>query len=56
LEGFEVDGSFVDNNPVAAPSVFELPRGGVREIVSSDVRSQSIIKVGKARFVGLMAN
>ena len=53
---FEVDGSFVDNNPVDAPTIFELPRRGVREIVPSNVRSQSIIKTGKARFVRLMAN
>ena len=53
---FEVDGSFVDNNPVDAPTIFELPRRGVREIVPSNVRSQSIIKIGKARFVRLMAN
>ena len=53
---FEIDGSFVDNNPVDAPTIFELPRRGVREIVPSNVRSQSIIKKGKTRFVRLMAN
>jgi hypothetical protein len=53
---FEVDGSFVDNNPVDAPTIFELPRRGVKEIIPSNVRSLSIIKTGKAKFVRLMAN
>jgi hypothetical protein len=53
---FEIEGSFLDNNPVDAPTVFELPRRGVKEIVPSNVRSQSIIKTGKARFIRLLVN
>ena len=52
---FEIEGSFVDNNPVDAPTVFELSPRGSREIVPSNVRSKSIIKTGKARFARLMA-
>jgi hypothetical protein len=51
---FEIDGSFVDNNPVDAPTMFELPRRGVIVIVPSNVRSQSIIRTGKARFARLI--
>ena len=53
---FEIEGSFVDNNPVDAPTVFEFSPRGSREIVPSNVRSKSIIKTGKARFARLMAN
>ena len=53
---YEIDGSFVDNNPVDAPKIFELSRRGKIGIVPSNVRSQSFIKTGKARFSRLIVN
>ena len=47
---YEVDNSFVDNNPVDEPTVFELDRRGVIEIVPSNVRALSILKNGSAKF------
>ena len=51
---YEIDGSFVDNNPVDAPKIFELSRRGKIGIVPSNVRSKSIIKTGKAKFSRLI--
>ena len=53
---YEVDGSFVDNNSVDSPKICELPRRGKIGIVPSNVRSQSFIKTGKARFSRLIVN
>ena len=53
---FEIDGSFVDNNPVDAPTTFDLPRRGKKEIVPSNVRSKSIIKTGSAKFARIIFN
>jgi hypothetical protein len=53
---FEIDGSYVDNNPVDAPTIFEIPHRGIKELVPSNVRSQSIIKTGKAKFVRLIVD
>ena len=53
---YEIDGSFVDNNPVDAPKIFQLSRRGKIGIVPSNVRSQSFIKTGKARFSRLIVN
>ena len=53
---FEIDSSFVNNNPVDAPTIFDLPRRGTKEIVPSNVRSKSIIKSGKAKFARIIIN
>ena len=53
---YEIDGSFVDNNPVDSPKIFELSRRGKIGIVPSNVRSQSFIKTGTARFSRLIVN
>ena len=53
---YEVDGSFVDGNPVDSPHIFELPRRGRIEIVPSNVRSQSFVITGKSRFARLIIN
>ena len=53
---YEVDGSFVDDNPVDSPHIFELPRRGRIEIVPSNVRSQSFVITGKSRFARLIIN
>ena len=51
---YEIDSSFVDNNPVDAPTIFELTRRGMISVVPSNVRSKSIIKTGKAKFSRLI--
>ena len=51
---YEIDSSFVDNNPVDEPTVFELDRRGVIEIVPSNVRALSILKNGSAKFGRLL--
>ena len=48
--------SLVENNPVDEPAIFELTRRGKIGIVPSNVKSQSFIKTGKARFARLIAN
>jgi len=53
---YEIDGSFVDDNPVDSPQMFELPRRGRIEIVPSNVRSQSFVVTGRARFARLIVN
>ena len=53
---YEIEGSFVDNNPVDSPKIFELPRRGKIEVVPSNVRSQSFVITGKARFARLIVN
>lgn len=53
---FEIDSSFVENRPIDAPMILELPHRGVKVIVPSNVRSQSFIKTGKAKFIRLIAN
>ena len=53
---FEIEGFFVDNNPVDEPAMFEVTHRGKIGIVPSNVKSQSFIKTGKARFARLIAN
>jgi hypothetical protein len=53
---YEIGGSFVNNNPVDSPQIFELPRRGKIEVVPSNVRSQSFVITGKARFARLIVN
>ena len=53
---YEIDGSFVDDNPVDSPQIVELHRRGRIEIVPSNVRSRSFVITGKARFARLIEN
>ena len=53
---FEIEGFFVDNNPVDEPAMFEVTHRGKIGIVPSNVKSQSFIKTGKARFSRLIVN
>ena len=51
---YEIEGSFVNDNPVDAPSIFEIKRRGMIVSVPSNVKSQSMIKTGNARFARLI--
>jgi hypothetical protein len=53
---YEIGGSFVNNNPVDSPQIFEFLRRGKIEVVPSNVRSQSFVITGKARFARLIVN
>ena len=46
---FEIDGSFVDGNPIDVPTRFELSRRLEIEVIPSNVRSKSIILNGIGR-------
>jgi len=51
---FVVGSSYVDGLPIDQEASFELKRRGVIEVVPSNVRSQSLIANGQARFGALL--
>lgn len=51
---FEVEGVFVDNYPIDAPTTFNLERRDTKVIVPSNVKSRSIITSGKTEFLRIL--
>jgi len=47
---FEIDGSFVNGQPIDAPTRFKLSRREEIEVIPSNVRSRSIVSKGIGRF------